>query len=104
MKNDFEIASPLVLLKADALFLTKLTRKLTTGNSNIIMNARLNAAAAGRAHAGACGGEAAIKERARREGDTSDFAEDSVFSFPSTAADGVLGCSANGAVSRKMSR
>ena len=49
-------------------------------------------------------GEAAIKERARREGDTSDFAEDSVFSFPSTAADGVLGCSANGAVSRKMSR
>ena len=33
MKNDFEIASPLVLLKDDALFITKLTRKLTTGNN-----------------------------------------------------------------------
>lgn len=34
----------------------------------------------------------------------SDFAQDYVFSFPSTAAGGVLGCSVNGAVSRKMSR
>ena len=36
MKNDFEIASPLVLLKDDALFITKLTRKLTTGNTQWI--------------------------------------------------------------------
>ena len=39
MKNDFEIASPLVLLKDDALFITKLTRKLTTGNSYDLMDA-----------------------------------------------------------------